>query len=73
MDSIIDTDTAKALDDSDNIPSLASAQKNDPALKHLRHWIIRVTPPSSQELQGLPRTTWKLAHEFRSLKVINDI
>ena len=73
MGSTIDTDTAKALDDSDNIPSLASAQKNDPALKHLRHWITRGTPPSSQELQGLPRTTWKLAHEFRSLKVVNDI
>ena len=73
MDSPIDTDTVKALDDSDNIPSLASAQKNDPALKHLLHCITRGTPPSSQELQGKPRTTWKLAHEFRSLKVVNDI
>ena len=73
MDSPIGTDTAKALDDSDNIPSLASAQRNDPALKHLLHWIRRGTPPSSQELQRLPRTTWKLAYEFRSLKVVNDI
>ena len=73
MDSPIDTDTAKALDDSDNIPSLASAQRSDPALKQLLHWITRGVPPSSQELRGLPRTTWKLAHEFRSLKVVNDI
>ena len=74
MDSPIDTDTAKALDDSDNIPSLtASTQRNDPALKHLLHSITRGTPPSSQELQRLPRTIWKLAYEIRSLKVVNDI
>ena len=54
MDSPIDTDTAKTLGDSDNIPSLASPQRNDPALKHLFHWIRRGTPPSSQKLQ---RTT----------------
>ena len=73
MDFLIDIDTAKALDDSDIIPSLASAQRNDPALKHLLHWITRGTPPSSQELQGLTQTTWKLAHEFRSVKLVNDI
>ena len=73
MDSPIDTATAKALDDSDNIHSLASTQRNDSALKHLLHWITRGTPPSSQELHGLPRTTWKLAREFRSLKVVNHI
>ena len=62
MGSPIETDTAKAPDDSHNIPSLASdQQRNDPALKHLVHWITSGTPPSSQDLQGLPRTTWKLA------------
>ena len=64
MDSPIDTDTPKALDDSDNIPSLASAQRNNPALKHLFHWITRGAQPSSQELKRLPKTTWKLAHKF---------
>ena len=73
MDSSIDTDTAKAHDDSDNIPSFASAQRNDPSLKHLLHWITRGTASSSQELQGLTRTTWKLAQEFRTLEVVNDI
>ena len=73
MDSPIDTDTAKAVDDSNNIPSVASAQRIDPALKYSLHWTTRGTPPSSQNLYGLPRTTWKLAHQFRSLKVINDI
>ena len=34
VDFPIDTDRVKDLDDSDNIPSLASAQRNDPALKH---------------------------------------
>ena len=73
MDSTIDTDTAKAVDGSNKKPSLASAQKNDLALKHLLHWITRGTPPSSQNLQGLLQTTWKLAHEFREIKVVSDI
>ena len=73
MDSLLDTDTAKAVDDSNNIPSLESAQRNDAALKHLLHWITRGMPPGSQDLHGLPRTTWRLAHDFRSLKVVNDV
>ena len=51
MESTIDTDTAKALDESDNIPSLASAQRNDPALKQLLHWITRGMPPSSKNYE----------------------
>ena len=47
--------------------------RNDPALRHLLLWITRGTPPSSQILQGRAQTTWKLALEFRSLKVVNDI
>ena len=73
MDSPFDAVTVKALNDSDNIPSVASARRNDPALKHLLHWIARGTPPSSQKFKGLPRTTWNSAHEFRSLKVVKDI
>ena len=73
MDSPIGTDTVNVLDDSDDIHSLASVQRNDPALKLLLHWITRGMPPSSQKLQGLPWTTRKFAHEFRSLKVVNDI
>ena len=73
MDSPFDAVTVKALNDSDNIPSVASARRNDPALKHLLHWIARGTPPSSQKFKGLTRTTWNSAHEFRSLKVVKDI
>ena len=73
MHSPIDIKTAKALNDSENTTSLASAQRNDPALKHLLHWTARGALPSSHEIQRLPRTTCKLAHEFGSLKVVNDI
>ena len=73
MESPIDTNTVRSLDDSDNLTSSASAQRNDQTLKHLLHKITRGRPPRSQELHGLPRTTWKLAHEFRSLNVVNDL
>ena len=42
-------------------------------MKNLLQWVIRGTPPSTHELQGLPRATWQLVNEFRSLKTINDV
>ena len=58
---------------SETLTSLASAQRADPALKNLFQWLTRGTPPSTHELQGLPRATWQLVNEFRSLKIINDV
>ena len=58
---------------SETLTSLASAQRADPALKNLFQWVTRGTPPSTHELQGLPRATWQLVNEFRSLKIINDV
>ena len=55
------------------MPSLASAQRADLALKNLFQWVTRGTPPSTHELQGLPRATRQLVNEFRSLKIINDV
>ena len=58
---------------SETLTSLASAQRADPALKNLFQWVTRGTPPSTHELQGLPRATWQLVNEFRSLKIIIDV
>ena len=58
---------------SETLTSLASAQRADPALKNLFQWLTRGTPPSTHELQRLPRATWQLVNEFRSLKIINDV
>ena len=58
---------------SETLPSLASAQKADTVLKNLFQWVTRGTPPSTHELQGLPRATWQLVDDFRSLKIINDV
>ena len=58
---------------SETLTSLASAQRADPALKNLFQWVTRGTPPSTHELQGLPRATWQLVNDFRILKIINDV
>ena len=58
---------------SETLTSLALAQRADPALKNFFQWVTRGTPPSTHELQGLPRATWQLVNECRSLKIINDV
>ena len=65
--------TAETPNISETLTSLASAQRADPALKNLFQWVTRGTPPSTHELQGLPRATWQLVNEFRSLKMFNDV
>ena len=73
VDSFDNAVTAEAPYISETLTSLASAQGADPALKNPFQWVTRGTPPSTHELQGLPRATWQLVNEFRSLKIINDI
>ena len=76
QDSVDSCDNAVAAETPNNsqkLTSLASAQRADPALKNLFQWVTRGTPPSTNELQGLPRATWQLVNEFRSLKIINDV
>ena len=42
---------------SETLTSLSSVQRADPALKNFFQWVTRGTPPSTHELQGLPRAT----------------
>ena len=73
VDSFDDVVAAETPNNSQTLIFLASAQKADPALKNLFQWVTRGTPPSTHKLQGLPRATWQLVNEFRSLKIINDV
>ena len=58
---------------SEPLNSLASSQRANPALKNHFHYFTRGTPPSTQELQGLPQSTWQLADRFRSSKIFSDV
>ena len=60
-------------EDAETLTALPSAQRADPALKNLFPGVTRGTPPDSEELQALPRSTWQLANEFRSLNIINNV
>ena len=54
-----------------NFPRIGTESR--PSVEEPFQWITRGTPPSTHELQGLPRGTWQLVNEFRSLKIINDV
>ena len=64
---------AETPNNSETLTSLESAQRANPALKNLFQWVTRGTPANTHELEGLPRATWQLLNEFRSLKIFNDV
>ena len=73
VDSFDNAVAATTANDSEMLTSLASAQRADSAFKNFFEWVTRGTLPRTHELQGLPRATWKLVNEFRSLNIINDV
>ena len=73
VDSFDNAVTAETPNNSETLTLLVSAQRADPALKNFFQWVTRGTSASTNELQGLPRASWQLVNEFRSLKIINDV
>ena len=73
VDSLDKAVAAETPNISETLTSHALVQRADPALKNIFQWVTRGTPPSTHELQGLPRATWQLVNEFRSLKIMNDV
>ena len=53
--------------------ALGQAQRQDEALSKLIEWIEKRKVPTSQELQGLPRLTWQLNNQFKSLQLLDGI
>ena len=73
VDSFDNDVAAETRNDSGTLTSLALAQPSDPSVKNNFQWVTSGTPPSTHDLQGLPRATWHLVNEFHSLKIINDL
>ena len=53
--------------------ALVQAQRQDEALSKLIQWIERGKVPTPQELQGLPRLTWQLNNQLKSLQLHDGI
>ena len=53
--------------------ALGQAQRQDEALSKLIQWIERGKVPTPQELQGLPRLTWQLNNQLKSLQLFDGI
>ena len=53
--------------------ALGQAQRQDEALSKLIEWIEKGKVPKSQELQGLPRLTWQLNNQLKSLQLLDGI
>ena len=51
--------------------ALSQAQRLDEALSKLLEWTEREKVPTSQELQGLPKLTWQLNNQLKSLQLLN--
>ena len=49
--------------------ALGQAQRQDEAFSKLIQWIERGKVPTPQELQGLPRLTWQLNNQLKSLRL----
>ena len=55
VDSIDNAVAAETLNKSETLTFLPSAKRADPELKNLFQWVTSGTPPSTHELQRLPR------------------
>ena len=53
--------------------ALGKAQRQDEALSELIQWIEKGKVPTPQELQGLPRLTWQLNNQFKSVQLRDGI
>ena len=53
--------------------ALGQAQRQDEALSKLIQWIEKGKVPTPQELQGLPRLTWQLNNQLKSLQLHDGI